>query len=359
MPYKEGRKWRATPKRKGERLQTKTFQTKKEALHYERDTVKQAKQQEMRSQKGLDLLVFCSQYQIHCERYSRKTQHEKRGLCNRIIEEWGPEALVSSITSGMVQAFLDKQAQKRSPNGSNKDRKNILSMWNHGILFFGIKENPARDTKPRRHDRKTGYTPPIEDITALRIAAEGKERVLIMSYLCTAARRSEVLRWAWEDDIDFHGSQVRVGTHKTRDGSIKYRWLPMIGELKISLEWLYKHRDKKSPHVFPDYYFGSENWKGEQRANRLITALCEKAKIKAFGFHAIRRFVPSFLLSTGADIKQIQAVLGHGNISVTHRYIEKLRGSMKETFGMLEGLFGEKVHITGTQNKKGVNGNGH
>lgn len=222
MPYKEGRKWRGTPKYKGQRLQTKTFRTKREALHYERDTVKNEKRQERKSQKGLDLLSFCSQYKIYAERHSRKTQHEKGAACERILEEWGPEILVRDVTPAMVQSYLDKQAQERSANGSNKDRKNLLSMWNHGIRFFGVKENPAKETKTRPHDRQTGYTPPVEDITALRMAAEGKERVLIMSYLCTAARRSEVLRWAWEEDIDFNGNQVRVGTHKTRDGSMKY-----------------------------------------------------------------------------------------------------------------------------------------
>ena len=35
MPYKEGKRWRATPQFKGLRLKTKLFPTKKEALLYE------------------------------------------------------------------------------------------------------------------------------------------------------------------------------------------------------------------------------------------------------------------------------------------------------------------------------------
>lgn len=89
-----------------------------------------------------------------------------------------------------------------------------------------------------------------------------------------------------------------------------------------------------------------------------MKGLCKQAGIKPFGFHAIRRFVPSYLLSTGADIKEIQTILGHGNLSVTYSYIQRLKGSTKDTFGRLDGLFEEKAHTDGTHKEKGVAGYG-
>jgi integrase len=81
------------------------------------------------------------------------------------------------------------------------------------------------------------YTPPQEDILKLLMAATREERIFLNCYLQTGARRSEIFRWTWVDDINFERREVRLGTRKTRDGSMSYETLPMSGELYQDLWW--------------------------------------------------------------------------------------------------------------------------
>jgi len=130
----------------------------------------------------------------------------------------------------------------------------------------------------------------------------------------------------------------------------------MVDELYESLWWLWNNRkDKHSPFVFPHYYYPNDvghNWKGEQRANRWLKDLCMRAKVKFFGFHALRRYVASFLADTHkVSAKKIQRVLRHKQLSTTERYIKVLNQDLKET---LELLSKRSVPETVPEKKQGV-----
>ena len=51
---------------------------------------------------------------------------------------------------------------------------------------------------------------------------------------------------------------------------------------------------------------------------------CEKAKVKPFGFHAIRHLTASILYRKGYSLGHIQAVLRHKNPNTTSRYLRTL-----------------------------------
>lgn len=64
--------------------------------------------------------------------------------------------------------------------------------------------------------------------------ATADEKVFLLAYLETGVRRSEIFRWTWADDINFVKRQARLGTRKTRDGSMKYAWMPMTDGSEVS-----------------------------------------------------------------------------------------------------------------------------
>ena len=170
MPYKEGKKWRAKVGVMGKR-HTALLPTKKEALAWEAAKRKELKQNAGDSHQGPDLLTFCSKYTIYAERFSKKVYDEKKSLCKNILKIWESTTPVPNITPDMVQTYLDEQATIRSANASNKDRKNLLAMWNYGCKFLGLPENPVNVTTKRAHDRKPPYTPPAEDVLKVFMAA--------------------------------------------------------------------------------------------------------------------------------------------------------------------------------------------
>ena len=56
---------------------------------------------------------------------------------------------MSDITLEMAENYLRDQAENRSNNASNKDRKNLLAMWNKGK-----KTLHHENTKGRKHEKE-------------------------------------------------------------------------------------------------------------------------------------------------------------------------------------------------------------
>jgi len=344
MPYREGKKWRAVPRYKGERLKTMLCETKREALAYEAEARKEAAKKEKKRPQGMDLMTFCSRYLDYAvSRYRPKVYDEKKAVCKRILAAWGSETLASEITTEQAQQYLDEQAIQRSSNAANKDRKNLLAMWNKGIKFFGVKDNPFTLTERRSHDRQLQYTPPSADVLKVLMVANRQERVFLDAYLQTGARRSEIFRWTWVEDINFERREYRLGTRKTSDGSMQYEWFPMSDDLYESLHWWWENRTiKESPYVFVDDQKGPHYGKPYTTRRRFLSGLCKRAGVKSFGFHALRRFVASILADSGKSTNAIRRVLRHKNVSTTELYIQNINNDLKETMGALsfEMLFG-------------------
>jgi len=353
MPYKEGKKWRAKVTFKGERY-TSLHKTKKAAIAWETKKGKELKKKEKHLQRGLDLLTFCSKYQIYAERFTPKTHQEKKALCERVIKAWGKDYLVESITPEMIQTYLDDQAAKRSNNASNRDLKNLMATWTFGRKILKLEDNPLIEIEKRSHERKPQYVPPVEDILKVLMAATRMERIFLDSYLQTGARRSEVFRWTWTDDINLDQRKVRLGSRKSRDGSMKYRWIDMSQDLHENLQWLWKNREfRNSPYVWINDHPGPHYGKPYKYRRKFLPGLCKRAKVKPFGFHAIRRFVASVLQDSGkVSLKKIQLLLGHSNLATTERYIYHLGEDLKSTVEVLSEI---KRHEDEARNKKEVN----
>ena len=356
MPYREGRRWRAVVTYGGKRYQA-LLSTKHAAGEWENQKRRELKKAAKTRRKGMDLMTFCGKYLDYCSRFTSKTYYGKRLLCRRIIDSWGADTLIQDINAELVLSFLDNRAKDRSNHASNKDRKNLLAMWNWGQDFLDLSSNPIAKIRRRPEERKSQYVPPTEDILRVVAAARRDERVLLDCYLLTGARRSEIFRWNWVEDVNFDQRMYRLGTRKTRDGSMEYEWIPMTDEVLDSLWWWWNNRqDSNSPFVFPEYYCPDEkgnNWKGEQRGNRWLRNLCKRAGVKPFGFHSLRRYVASALADMHkVSAKTIQRVLRHKNLATTERYIKYLNQDIKET---LELLSTRKIPEGDTRKGKGVN----
>lgn len=356
MPYKDGSKWRAKVTYQGRRYTAK-FPTKGEAKEWEhgqRDRLRRMS----RTQTGMDMLMYCNKYtDFSCRHYSPKTAQEKQALCERILKEWG-NITPESVTRDMILDYLEKQATLRSANAYNKDRKNLMSMFGHGVKFSGLRLNPVVGIPKLRHDRAVQYVPPTEDVLKVLAVATREEQVLLDSYLNTAARRSEVFRWQWHQDINFDKSQVRLGTRKTSDGSMDYEWVPMTDALYNSLWWWWNNRPVKgTPYVFVCTQPGRWYGKPYTERRRFMAGLCKRAAVQPFGFHALRRYVASYLADEKkVSAKRIQRILRHKNVSTTERYIKNLNNDLRETYDLLD-FYGEKTKIKGTgagHLKKGV-----
>lgn len=336
--------WRTRVEVAGEKIYGPTFKYKGDAQAW----CKEEKERQKEAPPSLAISGLLSLVELHLDevqvKLSSKTYYEKRGSLERFLSSVG-DVQPTAVTPEMVSKLLLERAKDASSNASNKDRKNIKAFYRWLQDYHAILYDPTAPVRPIPHQRKARRVVPIADILAVIMAAPMPERALIGAYWHTGARRGEVLRWAWAEDISLADRWVRLGTKKTRNGSMSYERLWMNDDLYRLLADLWTQRDKSSPYLFPFYFQPDDkenNWKGEQRAHRLLVGhtkcwkttkgerrekrypgLCEKAGVELFGFHDIRHSVASYLNDVHkVGIKRVQRILRHRHQTTTEIYLE-------------------------------------
>jgi len=271
------------------------------------------------------------------------TYAEKRVMFKRLYKEIDPALPVSELTPGHVQAYLTKQKLERSGYAANKDRKNLVAAWNWGMEYMTPRlPGPANPCKVKKMPeiRSPRYVPPEEDFWKVYDLVNGQDRVMLLTFLHLAARRGEIFKLTW-DDVDFRKDQIRLWTRKRRGGDLEYDWLPLTKVLKQALLWWWENRPiKEDPHVFlclEEKKFCQESYgKPFQYRANFIRRLCDRAKVKRFGFHAIRHLSASTLYKLGYPVAIIQAILRHKSPSTTGMYLAKI--GLENVRGALEDL---------------------
>ncbi|MFO7667919.1 MAG: site-specific integrase [Desulfobacterales bacterium] len=258
------------------------------------------------------------------------TYNEKKAMFKRFFKEIEPTLPVSELTLGHIQVYITKQKQERSGYAANKDRKNLVAAWNWGMEYMGPKlprPNPCQ-IKKMPEIRSPRYMPPEEDFWKVYKLASDQDRVMLLAFLYLAARRGEIFRLTW-DDVDFNADRVRLWTRKRHGGDLEFDWLPMTKMLKKALLWWQKNRPiKDAAHVFlclEEKPFCLESYgKPYKYRQHFMRTLCERAKVKPFGFHSIRHLTASTLYKLGYTVADIQSVLRHESATTTAKYIKSL-----------------------------------
>ena len=122
-----------------------------------------------------------------------------------------------------------------SGNAANKDKKNLRAAWNFGIKYLDMpKDDPFVAVESFPVTQQPRYVPPEKDFWKVHDVAEGEDKVLLLTFLFTGARRNELFSLKW-DDVDLANSKVRLWTRKRKGGSFEYDWLPLIERLANAL----------------------------------------------------------------------------------------------------------------------------
>jgi integrase len=330
--------WRAQIKLNGQRYRA-SFPTKKEAKDWEVQKRRELLEVEKNvTTTAMDLETFFNKYLDYAKlHFVDKTYKNKQRLCRRLLKHSG-NISVQGVTTALLDDYLTSQALTRSRAGFNEDYKHIRSMWSWGTDFLEFSANPALKLRRIPQDRAPQYTPSTEDILKVMAAATREELVFLNCYLQTGARRSEIFRWTWVEDINFDKREVRLTSKKTKDGSSDSQWLPMNDDLYDELWWWWKNRPiKNTPYVFVstcNRHYG----KPFTTRRRFMKGLCKRAGVTPFEFHALRRYVASVLADTHkVSAKRIQRILRHKSVTTTERYIQNINQDLAGTLNLLSG----------------------
>ena len=82
-----------------------------------------------------------------------------------------------------------------------------------------------------------------------------------------------------------------------------------------------------------------------------MKALCRKAGVKYFRFHALRHASASFMDDSNVPLGSIQRILGHENRKTTEIYLHSIGDSERKAISVFES-FKKKSHTSLTQKRK-------
>lgn len=320
MPYKDKSGWVAQVKVNGLKRKHRC-KTRKEALQWEAEARKVRL-----TTCTASLLEWCNAYlDFSREKYVQKTYFEKRGAFSRLFASGfdarsGPDAL----TSFALLRHFQQQAKVRSGNAANKDRKNLAAGYSWAVKFLSYPpSNPFLQIPRQGEIRFPRRVPTLADFwQVFEAASPGQDRRMLLIYLYSGARRSELFRLRW-GDVDFEQGRIRLFTMKTKDGSFRSDWVFLPDEAIQALREQRAECECGASLVFCDPATG-----GAFRARvQWLRRLCVRAGVLRFGHHGIRHLCASILAARGVPLVDIQRHLRHENLTTTQRYIHQLQSS--------------------------------
>lgn len=266
-------------------------------------------------------------------RHVKRTFDEKLEAMDLISTFAGKSLEVSEITPAMALELLDKVSVKRSGYAANKIRKNLIAAWNWGEKYmehWPVVQNPFSKVEKYGYKKKPKYIPPMEDVQAILNAMPEPDKTMLLTYLHTGARRSEVFRLKWED-LDFTNNRLTLWTKKRRGGMEESDIIPMTKALRAALLALRGQSKGKG------YVFLRENGQRYRSRQHWLKYWCGVVGVPRFSFHAIRHLTASWLDAHNVPLTTIQGILRHKSATTTARYLHELRGVRVD----LDTVFGE------------------
>ena len=355
------RRWRAVIKSQGKTVASKWFgpgeKERRKAILWEEEEKKRLQEESRQPIPTVSLTMgeWATAYLDDAQRRGTKGNYQIKRMAFRCLATFlGGDLLVSNITPARALTFLQKRYDSQSGHAANRDRNKLSQAWEWGRRFldgFPNLANPFALVARFEEKRQIRYVPSEEDFDRVLAQAQGQDRVILLTFVNLAARRSEVFRLTW-NDIDFSNGVVRLTTQKTRDGLVRHDYIPMSGELRRTLLQWWQERPVRSEYVFSmlDNAYAAGHSPGDPFIWRchFMRRLCHRAGVKPFGFHAIRHLSAVILYKAGEPLARIQKILRHRHATTTNRYLESLGFQTEEIRQSVEVLArgpAEVIHL--------------
>ncbi len=272
-----------------------------------------------------------------CDAYERDVR-----ACLQFMRTQGLEAL-NQIRTPHLRAFLAQEATHRpSPSSQSRAVAALRGFFRFCVESEYLQRDPAhvlrtpkkREALPDVLDRgelaRLLDTPARQGVwTRKHKGKEQRDRLLLALFAYAGLRRAELLGLDL-DDVDFERRLIRV--RKAKGG--RQRVVPIHpGLAPLFADYLATRAASGEPALFVGVH--------GRRLTPAILASTFRRYARAAGVderkrvtpHTLRHVFATELLSAGANLRQIQELLGHKHLDSTQRYTHvgahQLRGAVK------------------------------
>lgn len=281
------------------------------------------------------------------EEYARYLSEEKKAAPNTLssylrdvrqflhwMEQEGGSFL--QATGLQVESYTRYlTGQGKSPSTVTRSLASLKSFYSFLMGRGAVERNPARGVSPARVERKLPQiltSKEVELFLEQPDPADSKgcrDRAMLELLYATGIRVSELIGLNM-DHINLSAAFIRCST---RD---RERIIPLYPAAVRALSDYVEHvRPQMLEH--PDEQALFVNMSGERMSRqgfwKIVKYYQEKAGIqKEITPHTLRHSFAAHLLENGADLRSIQEMLGHADISSTQIYTQIVSQKLKEVY---------------------------
>ena len=293
---------------------------------------------------------------LRAERYALRTEQTYVDWCHRFLLFCGvgngQELDTAALGAADVERFLGHLATARNVSASTQNQALNALVY----LFRRVLERPLDEMQFRRAQRPPRVPVVLsrDEVRALLAALTGTPQLLARLLYGTGMRLMEGVRLR-VGDVDFGNGRILVRNGKGGKDRVVPLPTSLVGPLRSHLEAVHRlHADdlaagagavylphalaRQSPnaprewiwqYVFPSARLATDPKAGVTRRHHLHEAGFQK-RLKAAGqaagipkrvnSHALRHSFATHLLEDGYDIRTVQELLGHKDVSTTMIY---------------------------------------
>ncbi|ASF44663.1 tyrosine recombinase XerC [Methylovulum psychrotolerans] len=198
----------------------------------------------------------------------------------------------------------------------------IRSFYHYLLQHQYANINPAQHVKAPKQARKLPKTLDVDQVKGLLEAGtssilEVRDLAMFELFYSSGLRLSELSALNLEDiDLGDHSLRVRAGKGD------KARYLPIGGKAIAALEnWLPQRQKYAKPEDSALFIAAKGSRLGQRNIELRLKVWCQKKGIaEAVHPHMLRHSFASHLLEASQDLRGVQELLGHSNISTTQIY---------------------------------------
>ncbi|MFC1580006.1 tyrosine-type recombinase/integrase [Thermodesulfobacteriota bacterium] len=259
------------------------------------------------------VLLFKDMAKLYIDEHAKvnkrswKTDQQRADV---LIEHFGSKPL-PQIKRQDVERYRTKLTKDMSKATVNRYIALLKTIFNKAIEWEKAEHNPVKGIKQYAESHRVRYLTDEEEQELVKVFPATYWSWVEIA-MDTGMRRGEQFGLRWED-INF---QTRIITiPRSKNGEVRH--IPMNDRVVEILRNL--------PSRFKgEYVFTSSNWQTPMDADNFVyrvfkPALAE-AKIKDFRWHDLRHTFASRLVMAGEDIRTVQELMGHKNITMTMKY---------------------------------------
>jgi integrase/recombinase XerD len=267
----------------------------------------------------------------------RYSQHTLAGYCRdlRRLYKAFPDTMVSSLTTAQIRGFLLLlRDEGLSASSIARSLSSIKSFFRYLCEDKQLKVNPAEIIETPRRWRKLPDILSVADVDKLLDCPDLdnpiglRNQAMLEVLYATGMRVSELI------SIKGHNLDLVSGCLRTLGKGAKERIVPIGMVARSALEaYLLNSRSVFAKGQKVEELFLTSRGKAMTRQGfwKLLKVYVLQSNIKAsVSPHTLRHAFATHLLDRGADLRSVQQMLGHADISTTQLYTHILEKRMLE-----------------------------